>query len=408
MKKILILSTLLIALFYSNFANHIVYTDLRKAIEHPKEVYILDLSNQSYSTFPMEILQMENLHELILTNTRLTYLPDDLSKLKHLKVLRVQNNPIRQLPVTIVQLIHLRVLDLRETDIVKIPHISRLNHLVELDISHTLIKTVPRYFSKFPHLKHLEIAGLKLTHLMFTEYKHLHYLDISHNNFEKLPADLKELTHLHSLIMTDLKQLKQIPLWVFEFPHLHYLDISRNNANLFTKEHWGHLSSDRHLKGLYLSNINLENLAMNWAGLKHLEELDLSGNPMINYANLMTALKTTSLKKLNFSGNRLTNIDFRHFTHLTELDISGNKFSIIPFLPNQLQILNLEKNQLKNISTSITDLIKIEELYLANNQIQDIKLLFDLPLQKLSIHHNPLSKELIKKLRIKQPLCNIE
>lgn len=408
MKKTTLTIYLFLGMILLGMANHPVFTSLTKALEKPNEVYKLDLSNQKYAAFPMEILKLVHLHELNLENTTLRYLPNDIVQLKHLRILNVSHNPIRQLPETIIKVTHLRVLDLRHTEISKLPHISRLSHLHELDISYTLMREVPRYFSKFPHLKHLEIAGLQLTSFNFHEYKHLTYIDISKNNFEKIPEGLQHLKNMHSLIMSDLRLLKKLPNWVFTFHYLYKLDISNNRSALFTDEHWEKLSHEKRLKMLNLSNLQLTRLPVNWEELKHLEELNLSGNPALGWKEVFNQLEKLSLKKLSLSKNRIQTIDGTHFSQLEELNLSQNQLKVMPIFSTSIKVLNVENNQLKQLPSTMAELQNLEELYLAKNQFSNVDILFKLKLKRLSIHHNTISRQVIKNLKEKQPSCYIE
>lgn len=74
----------------AEFITKHTYTNLKKALKNPEDVYGLDLSGQELKKFPMEILQFKNLRKLNL-GSKTAYFPGPhevgnfLSKLNNYK-----------------------------------------------------------------------------------------------------------------------------------------------------------------------------------------------------------------------------------------------------------------------------------------------------------------------------------
>jgi Leucine-rich repeat (LRR) protein len=108
-----------------------VYHSLEEALQFPEKVYRLDLSKQKLGDFPMEILQLTNLNELILDKCRLHTLPQEIGELENLQVLRCQHNEIEVLPAGLLKLHSLKKLDLADNLISIIP--DKIDELAELE-----------------------------------------------------------------------------------------------------------------------------------------------------------------------------------------------------------------------------------------------------------------------------------
>src|SRR4051812_22575512 len=87
-----------------------LYTDLKTALKHPRQVYRLQLKGQA--RWPKQLAQFSNLRELDLSRGTLTDIPGELGLLSHLEVLDLSHNQLSQLPAQLGQLIHLRELRL--------------------------------------------------------------------------------------------------------------------------------------------------------------------------------------------------------------------------------------------------------------------------------------------------------
>lgn len=68
------------------------YKDLAEALQNPKEVRILDLSENQLTILPKEIGKLQKLQLLDLSRNRLITLPKEIGQLKNLRWLSLKNN----------------------------------------------------------------------------------------------------------------------------------------------------------------------------------------------------------------------------------------------------------------------------------------------------------------------------
>jgi len=283
-----------------------VYSNLERAIEHPLQVYHLDLSNKGYKylpRYPVNILSFERLKSLYLNNNNLflndsIYLPDSL------RVLHVQNNKMTELPLNIGNLSELRELNVHN------------NHLLSL----------PESITELQKLERLIIANNKLTLLYFTnKWKHLKYLDASHNMISGFEKEFCKNAPLEVLILKNNKEMKGFP------------PIFGN------------------LKKLTLLNADYcgirYKLPKSMKKLKKLEVLSLKGNKINNNLCIIGSLE--ALKELDLSSNEISKLSPRisNCSQLEKLDLSDNHLKKLPARFHRLQslqYLNLKGNNVDN------------------------------------------------------------
>ncbi|CAL5971261.1 Conserved_hypothetical protein [Hexamita inflata] len=105
----------------------------------------------------------------------------------------------------------------------------------------------------------------------------------------------------------------------------------------------------------------------------HLKSLNLSNNDIIIISSLEQKISTKYLYYLNFSMNKIQNIDcLIGFTELRQLNLKSNKIYNIQALKQmKLESLNLEKKLICKIE-ALSDMSTLVELILKNNKIENI------------------------------------
>ena len=173
------------------------YTRLEEALREPEKVYRLDLSNQSFASFPDSLSKFSNLRYLSFRNDHLRLIPKEIGALKNLRVLDLSGNDFAVLPDEFVQLVNLEEiymdsdpnLDLEQG--LKI--LGQLPNLKYLHLDNDGIENLPRSIVLLKNLERLYLNG-NLIHrvpIELGELKKLNYLELQNNPL--LPDRINEL-----------------------------------------------------------------------------------------------------------------------------------------------------------------------------------------------------------------------
>ncbi|OLY64971.1 hypothetical protein BWD12_18470 [Leptospira santarosai serovar Bananal] len=184
-----IFSTIILLCFCCNKKGE--YYNLTEALQHPADVRDLDLQNQdggrhwdnTLTTLPKEIGNLQNLQKLNLNNNPLTTLPKEIGKLQNLQQLFLGGNQFTTLPKEIGNLQNLQKLDLYYNKLTTLPkEIGNLQNLQKLDLYNNQLTTLPK-----------EIGNLQS----------LESLDLSYNDLTTLPEEIGKLQKLQELDLGD-------------------------------------------------------------------------------------------------------------------------------------------------------------------------------------------------------------
>lgn len=141
-----------------------IYTSLEKAMKHPEEVYVLNLSKQKLKEFPKEILSFKNLNILILSKNRISIVPDSIGELVNLQELDLGKNKLEDFPIGIVDLVNLKRLILNQNYISGIPYmIKNLQKLEYLDMWSNNLSSFPDSLSELKLLKEFDLRVIQFT-----------------------------------------------------------------------------------------------------------------------------------------------------------------------------------------------------------------------------------------------------
>lgn len=141
-----------------------IYTSLEDAKQNPLEVFILDLSKSKLTSFPMEILEMKNLHILKLSKNKIVTVPDSISGLINLVELDLEKNLLSEFPMGITKLINLKKLVLSQNTIVSIPFdIKNLQKLEYLDMWSNELSYFPDSMKEMTALKVVDLRVIQFS-----------------------------------------------------------------------------------------------------------------------------------------------------------------------------------------------------------------------------------------------------
>lgn len=138
-----------------------VYKNVEVALRNVDSVFILDLSKNKLTTFPLEILKLVNLKKLILKKNKLTALPLELRELKNLEYISIEKNKIVTFPLAFCSLLKLKTLVICRNPMVNMPDcIEYLTELEYIDMWETEIDSIPEGISKLSKLKEIDLRGI--------------------------------------------------------------------------------------------------------------------------------------------------------------------------------------------------------------------------------------------------------
>ncbi|CAD1480355.1 unnamed protein product, partial [Heterotrigona itama] len=328
----------------------------------------LDLSHNPLGQIePGPFDHLTNLEYLKLNACNLTHIsPDAFAHLENLRELEMAENDLRTLSWTSVlaPLIRLEYLNIRKTGITNLPgdafaknlYLRQLvladNELWHLDVGNTLGHNLHS-------LQSLDLSNCnlqdRLSEEAFKNASKLRVLNLSGNPMfaADLTAVLRHLPKLHKLSLSNCS-LRRLPNAFHVFEHLEELDISHNP-----------------LSDAFVSLLN---------PLESLEYLDMS-YCNLGYVGNNTFAHMTSLKKLILSGNKLHTLEEGLFANLTrleslELNNCDLKTPIDPKVfgdrvSTDIIELKLSGNSLEDLAC-LKKLRMLEHLDLSNNNLTTI------------------------------------
>jgi Leucine-rich repeat (LRR) protein len=131
------------------------------------------LEDNSFTTFPRELLQLRTLELLRLSGCQISELPPGISQLAALKELALDNNPLEVVPPQLCELRQLRKLLLHGCGLADLPEqIGNLELLEQLHVSSNLLRSLP-----------VSIGGCRS----------LRILSCNNNELSELPLELLRL-----------------------------------------------------------------------------------------------------------------------------------------------------------------------------------------------------------------------
>ncbi len=137
------------------------YTDLSEALKDPDNVVKLTLRKKKYKSFPMQILQLENLQYLDLSRNKITELPDSIVKLKYLQYLIVSRTGLERLPANIGEMKNLVHLNVNQNEIEMLPYsFGDLEKLEVADLWSNNLDHFPESLSKLKNLKWMDLRNI--------------------------------------------------------------------------------------------------------------------------------------------------------------------------------------------------------------------------------------------------------
>uniref|UniRef100_A0A182T5N2 LRRCT domain-containing protein n=1 Tax=Anopheles maculatus TaxID=74869 RepID=A0A182T5N2_9DIPT len=230
-----------------------------------------------------------------------------------------------------------------------------------------------RGLTELPVFADVNIEILDLSDNLFTsippelgQFPRLHYLDLSANAITRLPEDaLAGMSSLSILILSE----NNISNWVDIHPNrlllpagnLKELRLAKNHFTSFSSNDDNLVLTSLSLRYLDLSECKIAKVSGNEViqGLRSLEHLKLSGNPIVSVSDM----QSTTLKRLELNSCKLGALQPTIFTGLTalkEVNLARNhRLSLVLHnekLPSPVQSATLRKINLSHCNMDTLDL----------------------------------------------------
>lgn len=334
----------IIILFLGCAKSKVDYDNIQEALQHPKSVRSLIVTDYADDDLLLKISSMKNIEKLTIQSTNIESLKG-IEKLVKLKKLMIIDTPIKSITNELDNLISLKALSISKSSIEKIVFNKQSNlesiwlqkntALSELNVTNV------------PYLAKLKVEGNQKVNLVGLENAHLlDYLEL-HNCFFNskelfelkelrklflykidalsLPESINTFPYVDQIIFSDIANVDSGSVINFELECLE--DIRFINVNLKGKDI--NFKTPR-LRKLVLSNSkinNIENCLSNLA--EHVDVLSLSNISLTKIPKAVFEMR--NLMYLYLDNNNISNLDgISHIKTLVYLDIANTKIGTLP------------------------------------------------------------------------------
>ncbi|CAI5446386.1 unnamed protein product [Caenorhabditis angaria] len=340
----------------------------------------VDFSRNDFSgtRFPHDVEQMTQMTWLKLNKSNLEQVPDELSRCENLEHLQMAHNQLTSVHGELSDLPRLRSVIVRDNNLktAGIPtDIFRMKDLTIIDLSRNQLRECPPNleYSKGAIVLNLSFNNIEtIPNNVCANLIDLLFLDLSNNKLEMLPPQIRRLTMLQSL------KLSNNPLTHFQLKQL---------------------PSMTSLSVLHMSNTNrtLDNIPPSLDDLNNLRDVDFSCNDLPSIPDALFKLR--NLRKLNLSGNKIEKLNMTEgeWDLLETLNVSDNLIGCLPDCIVKLERLSklyASGNQLtfEGIPSGIGKLLQLTVLHLSYNKLELVPegISRCVKLQKLKLDHNRL------------------
>lgn len=356
-------------------------------IQYLDKLEFLDASYNLIRSIPKEIEELTKLQDVRLPNNHLSTLPGQFYKLKQLTNLDLSNNNFTEVPletgnlellqetgeweVGIGLLTSLKKLDFRHNQLQEWPvQLEKLIQLEELYLSYNKINEVSSDIGENTGLKVLQLSGNQIISLPSEIYLliNLEEFRAQQNHIRELPVFMPLVSSLStksrksqksqntegesttSLRLLDLSQneLMEIGHRISHFTRLESIMLQHNRLQTLTIDCF---TQNTALTYLDLSYNQLEEISPSLNVAVHLSYLDISHNNIKELPNSLF-FRTTKLKVLKANHNLIT-------------DLNGKSIAML----NDLERMELQYNQIANLSTLIFTIKKLVYVDFSHNNI---------------------------------------
>jgi Leucine-rich repeat (LRR) protein len=272
--------------------------------------------------------------------------------------------------------------------------------------SDAVLKIIERAAEEGWH--HLKLSDRNLTDIPKEVFKlqNLTRLYLHSNQIRCIPEDIVELINLKRIDLSH-NQISEIPDLITQLTKLEVLALHNNQITEIPNT----ISKLKNLTALYFNENKISEIPGFITQLKKLQEIHFRGNQVVAFSKNFSAKNFSDLndlKILNLAKNKIKEFPdiIPSLIRLENLNLGFNRLTKIPCEIGRLtalKSLNLVSNQINEIPNELAQLINLEMLFFTDNQIAEIPdFIFRLEkLQILTLSKNKITKipETIIKLK---------
>ncbi|XP_031475730.1 disease resistance protein RPV1-like isoform X1 [Nymphaea colorata] len=328
-----------------------------------------DLCGTHIDKIPDSIGELKNLRKLLLSRcARLSRLPDSICLLSSLEILDLEDClSLASLPERLGDMGALRKLKLSSTSIDKIPDsISHLTNLRELLLLKCRLSDLPDSICR---LNSLEMLDLKRCRVLFSvserigDMEALKKLDLSWTLIHTIPDSIGLLTNLRELSLEGSQLLRELPDSICQLSLLKSLSLEGCYGLYTLPERLGDMEK---LEELILDNTRIEIIPDSVGQLKNLRLLSLQGCKLLK-ALPNSIRELCSLRELKISGTNLRGFenDICHLVAINELTSSSSElFGLCDQSHKAIRHLHLIDAAIEELPDCVGRMENLEELLL--------------------------------------------
>ncbi|HYG01270.1 MAG TPA: leucine-rich repeat domain-containing protein [Chryseosolibacter sp.] len=331
-------------------------------------------------------------------------LPESLFKCTNVTMVELVNTSIKRLPRKLQQLKNLEILEIYHNESGGHLRLRQNKTVKQLVISSKTPEQLPRRYSAFASLEHLDLSQNNLTHFPNGARKNKRLKELTlKNNRLTLEGKIKYHPHVEKLSL-QYNNIERVPASIANFPNLIRLSL---NYNKITDVDTAIVQLQK-LEALSFYKNNLSRIPTPLYYLSSLKGIDLFYNEIESLDSTLSYWKNLEVLYLNH--NKLIflpqNID--KLSRLDALFLAHNRIDRLPLsIGNlrKLKVLKVSHNYLRTLPPSLLDLSDMEDLDIASNYLSDIDpRYFDFKQFKIfSLGNNPWSTETKRILLTKVP-----
>lgn len=297
-----------------------------RRIERAKNHRLMDAENLGLVAFPIDALKLDDMTELNISHNSITTVPPEILGLTRLLWLRMARNNLSNLPPIVCKISTLQSLDLHGNALATLPSIfAEMTRLISLNLSSNKFEVFPPPVESMTQLQMLDLTGNALTRLPYFIGRLvcanaillgdncltvmpdsigalgkvvLSSLNLSHNGLTRVPGALCNVLTLETVCLSG-NALDELPSQMGRLANLKELWIDNNQLRLLPPTMGGWVR----MQSLLMHNNQLKMVPKQLPELQDLQVLTMSGN-------LLTSLpwdlwKLTNLQELWLDSNSL-------------------------------------------------------------------------------------------------------